>query len=488
MAITINKKNAVIFCLLVSGISNAQAFSNVDMTAGISGNMYYTDNVDLTDTNEESDLVMRITPRIGVTTEGSRLRTQLNYSVSGMSYNQTSGNNDVYHNLSSTANAEIVKNSIFLDGFANTRQVLLDQNKNASSDQVSGSQNTTTTYTYGLTPTWKKKWGNYADSELSYAYNEVKFGGGSNQSDSTGDRIHFLMSSGTKFAQYFWDLNYDHNETTYDSSSNSTNARDTKTETSYVTLGYHYSRQLDVRTRLGYENYDNTVDDGFGWTVGGNWHPNERTSLDLSLGERAFGKTAAIDFSHRTRRITWKINYKDDVTNSRGQIINNSQAINDANANPDPNAPPNVNVPLSTYNPNLRLTRRLTSSAAYKFSKSTVTLSVYAEAIYYEDADRKDNNNQGIALDWNLRMNSRTSFLTGISWDKLDQRANSNSLINNNQIGNKQDRTRLFFRFTRQLNSDLSGSIGYTYRKNNADLSTSEYTENRISATLSKRF
>ncbi len=486
MAITINNKSLLFSCLIFAAYQNANAFSNVDFNAGISGNMYYTDNVNLDNSNKESDLVVRVTPSIGVTTQGSRVSTQLNYSISGLSFNKTSSNNDIYQNLSSSANAEIVKNSIFLDGFANIRQVLLDQNKNASSDLVSGSQNTTSTYTYGLTPTWKKKWANYANSELSYAYNEVRFGGGSSGNDSTGERIHFLMSSGSKFNQYFWDLNYDHNKTSYDNSGTSnntnTNIRDTTTETSYVTLGYHYSRQLDVRVRLGYENYDGTVSDGFGWTIGGNWHPNERTTLDASWGKRAFGRTAFLDFTHRSKRITWQVNYSDDITNSRGQIINNSQAINNANINPG--GLPDVDVPLSTFNPNLSLTRRLTGSAAYKFSKSTITLRLYAEAIYYEDENQKDNTNQGMGLDWNLSINSRTSMTSSVTWDQLDQRSTSF----NNDTGNKQNRLQFSVLLSRSLNRDLSGSIGYTYRKNSADLSSSEYTENRISATLSKRF
>lgn len=471
--ITKNKQFSVCFLIFFAS-ANCQAFSNVDMSAGISGSMDYTDNVNLTKSKTESDLVFGVSPSVGLTTEGSRLRTQLNYSMTGLSFNKTSGNDDIYHNLSSSANAEIIKNAIFLDGFANTRQVLLDQNKNASSDLVSGSQNTTTTYTYGLTPSWHKKWDNYATSDLSYSYDQVRLSGGNSgdNSNSTGNGFNFTLASGTAFNQYFWDFNYNHNKTTYDGGS-----PNTTTETYYTTLGYHYSRLLDLRIRLGQENYDDTVDDGFGWTVGGNWHPSERTSLDASWGERAFGRTAFLDFSHRRKRITWKINYSDDVTNSRGQLIENSQTINDANANPG-DALNNVNTPLSTYNPNLRLTRRLTGSASYQMSKSSFTLALYAERLYFEDADDKDNNNYGTSLNWSLNLGGRTSMSSSVSWDRLDDL----------DIGNTQRRKELSINFNRSLTRSVTGSIGYTFQKNDADLSTSEYEENRITATLSKSF
>ncbi|MCK5663472.1 MAG: TIGR03016 family PEP-CTERM system-associated outer membrane protein, partial [Thiotrichaceae bacterium] len=312
MAITINKKAVYILSLTMLASLNGFAKAEVNkFNPSISVGMTYTDNVDLTHTNKDSDLVLRVTPGLGtgITTEGSRLRTQLNYSVSGLSYESNSSSNDFYHNLSSSATAEIVKNAIFLDGFANTRQVLLDQNTSASSDNISGSDNLTNTYTYGLTASWKKNWERYATSDISYGYDEVKLSGGE---DSTGNQINFHLANGPKFTQYFWDLNYNYNETRYDSDS-----PDTTTKIAYVTLGYHYSRLLDLRIRLGQEDYDDTVDDGFGWTIGGNWHPSPRTSLDASWGERAFGRTAFLDFSHRRKRITWQLNYSDEITNSR---------------------------------------------------------------------------------------------------------------------------------------------------------------------------
>jgi len=484
MGIIINNKTVIAFFLILFVSSNSLAFSNVDMSAGLTVGMDYTDNVDLTDRNTESDLILSVTPSVGVSTQGSRLSTQLNYSVSGLAYNKTSANDDMYHNLSSSANAELVKNSIFLDAFANTRQVLLNQNLNASSDLVSGSQNTTTTYTYGLSPSWQKQWENYATSELVYHYDEVKFSGSNSGGDSTGNGVGFVLTSGTKFNQYFWDLNYDYNKTSYDS-----NSPDTTTELSYVTLGYHYSRLLDLRVRMGYENYDdsfqidqngnatNNDNGGFGWTIGGNWHPSARTSLDASWGERAFGRTAFLDFTHRGKRITWQLNYSDDIDNSRGQIINNSQTINDGNSNPDDNFN-NVDTPLATFNPNLRLTRRLTGSASYRLSKSTFTLSLYSERLYYDDADNENNNNYGTSLDWGLRLGGRTSMNTRVSWQQLEDL----------DIDNTQERKEFSVFLNRTLTPSVSANIGYTYQRNDADLRLSEYVENRITANLSKSF
>lgn len=485
-------KKAVFLLLFILLISN-NSFAKTDINKfnpSISVGLTYTDNVDLSHSNEESDLVLRVTPSLGtgITTEGSRLRTQLNYSVSGLSYESNSDSNDIYHNLSSSATAEIVKNSIFLDGFANTRQVLLDQNTSASSDNISGSDNLTNTYTYGLTASWKKKWRNYATSDISYGYNEAKFGGGSSGSDSSGNQINALLASGPKFSQYFWDLNYNYNKTSYDSDS-----PDTTSKLYYVTLGYHYSRLLDLRVRLGYEDYDdafeidsngnrtNNDNGGFGWTIGGNWHPSPRTSLDASWGERAFGRTAFLDFSHRMKRLTWQVNYSDDITNSRGQLIENSQAINDINANPDNNQDTNINnidVPLATFNPNLRLTRRLTGSASYRFSKSTFSLRVYAERIFYDDTDNENNDNQGASLDWRFRLGGKTSMSTRLSWDRLKDL----------DVDNTQNRKGLSWSLNRTFSPTLSGRIEYRYTNNDADLLESEYDENRITATISKSY
>ena len=482
MDITINKNAA--FILLLTILLSHSVLAEVKInkfSPSISAGMTYTDNVNLTHTDEESDLVYRWNADLssggaGISTQGSRLKTQLNYNISGLSYNQDNDLNDINHDLSATANAEIVKNAVFLDAFANTRGVLLDQNKNASSDRVSGSQNLTDTYTYGLKASWKKNWDNYADSNISYDYNQVRFGGGASGSNSTGNSINLVLASGSKFSRYFWDLNHNHNETSYDNDS-----PDTTTETSYVTLGFHYTRSLDLRVRLGYEDYDNTVDNGFGWTIGGNWHPNPRTTLDASWGERAFGRTAFLDFSHRRKRITWQLNYSDEITNSRGQLIANSQAINDVNANPDDNQNANSNnsdVPLATYNSNLRLTRRLTGSASFQYTRSSFNLRLYAERLYFDDADNKDNENYGSSLNWGYRLGGKTSMNTRLFWDSLEDLG----------INNKQNRTGLSWSLSRTISPRLSANIGYVYTNNDADLRESEYDENRITASISKSF
>jgi len=480
MAITI-KKNAAFILLLIILLSNSVS-AGVEIkkfTPSISTELIYTDNVNLTSTNKESDTVFRVDVNpfpSGISTQGSRLRTQLDYTISGLSYSKDNNLNDLNHNLSATAEAEIVKNAVFLDAYANTRGVLLDQNKSASSDRVSGSENLTDTYTYGLTTSWNKNWGNYASSDFSYDYNEVKFGGGSSESNSTGNSINLVLASGSKFNRYFWDLNYNHDETSYDNDS-----PDTTTDTSYVTLGYHYTRSLDLRVRLGFEDYDDSVDDGFGWTVGGNWHPNPRTTLDASWGERAFGRTAFLDFSHKHKRSTWQVNYSDEITNSRGQLIANSQSINDINANPDDNQNANSNnidVPLATYNPNLRLTRRLTGSTSFQYTRSSFTLRLYAERLYYDDADNKDNDNYGTSLDWGYRLGGKTSMNTRLFWDKSEDLG----------IANKQNTTGISWYLNRTLSPTFTARIGYDYTNNDADLKSSEYDENRITASISKTF
>ena len=126
MVITINKRAAYILPLIILVIHNVFAEAEISkFNPSISAGLIYTDNVDLTHTNKDSDLVFRVTPSLGsagISTQGSRLTTQLNYSVSGLSYESDTSNNDLYHNLSSSATAEIVKNAVFLDGFANKRK------------------------------------------------------------------------------------------------------------------------------------------------------------------------------------------------------------------------------------------------------------------------------------------------------------------------------------------------------------------------------
>jgi len=459
----------IILLILLMSISVGLWAKDIDMQASISSSLDYSDNINLDDRNEKNDFILRVTPGIRFKKEGARVKTSLNYSLTGLLYASETNNNDIQHRLNATAASEIIKHSIFLDLDAGITQELLNPNQYGSTDGVSGSQNLTQTYTYGFSPYWRKKWSKYAESVLRYDYNELKYdsNGGSNGDDSVGEEVTLGISSGRAFDLITWNAAYNHRETRYEKSN------DVSDDIVTLVLATQYSRQLQLRLTTGYEDYHSKIiDPDSMWAVGFKWTPSTRNTLDLDIGNRFFGNTYRLDYRHRARRFNWNLSYNEDITDQRSQIRQNNQVRED---NPGDIIPP---IGTNRNQASRYLSRLGRSNLTYSYSKTTLGWGIYHERRYYRDADVKDEDNYGTSLSWGWRIAKKTTMNTGVSWSVYDDVF----------ADNMQTRSTLSWSLNRRMTPDTSGYLRFLYQNNNADTKANEYTENRISIGIRKRF
>ncbi len=111
MALTWNNILFILFSLLLVQ-SNVWA-KEVDIQPSISTRLGYSDNIDLDATNEKDDFFLRVTPAISFKREGARVKSNLNYSLSGLLYASESDDNEIQHRLAANAASEIIKHSFF---------------------------------------------------------------------------------------------------------------------------------------------------------------------------------------------------------------------------------------------------------------------------------------------------------------------------------------------------------------------------------------
>lgn len=469
----------LLFLLLLLSYNPLYA-KDIESNASIATTAYYSDNIDLyddSDKDKENSLVFSITPSISFSKEGNRVKTNLDYSFTGLLYLFSNDNSEVQHNLNSNIASEIVKNTLFLDLDAGISQILL--NPNNYSDNVSGTQNQTQTYTYGFSPYWTKKWGSYINSELRYNYNQIIYDHDNddaqgNSQNSQQDNISLDISSGAIFRVISWNINYNYSNTSYEEST-SYGYGDTTAETINLVLGYNYSRKLSVRLTTGYEDYhstDNISPNGVDWAIGLHWSPNPRNSLDFDIGYRFYGTSYNLNYHHVGKRFNWDVTYTEDITNQRDSIRNTNHAIND---NPD-----NINPPIASNNDNgrLYLSRTGRSNLNYSYHKSTLTWGVYHERSYYSDVNNEEDSSYGTDLSWGLRVGKRTTMNTNVSW----------SVTKDLVAQSKQTRNSLQCSLNRQISRKTSGYIEISYQNNDSDIQTNTYTENKISIGLSQQF
>ena len=83
---------------------------------------------------------------------------------------------------------------------------------------------------------------------------------------------------------------------------------------------------VGLLAQVGYENYEyqrasDLRQRGCRWSAGFDWAPSPRTHLAATAGERFFGNTYFLDFSHRTRLTTWSAGYSENVTTTRTEFF-----------------------------------------------------------------------------------------------------------------------------------------------------------------------
>ena len=86
----------------------------------------YSDNINLSHDNEQSDQVLEIVPAVRIQGEGRRLRLNFDYSAQGLHYFENTNDDEVNHRLQSGLNSELIENHLFLDATANISQQLIE--------------------------------------------------------------------------------------------------------------------------------------------------------------------------------------------------------------------------------------------------------------------------------------------------------------------------------------------------------------------------
>ncbi|MFA7317207.1 MAG: TIGR03016 family PEP-CTERM system-associated outer membrane protein [Sulfuricella sp.] len=470
----------------------------------------YSDNIALAPQGrEKGDFVTQINPAISLTGTGPRLKVNARYGMQNLVYADEGNRNTTRHNLNAHANAELLDDFFFLDGRAAISQQNISAYGAQSADNANVTDNLTETTTYSLSPYLRHRFGSLASSELRYTHDSVDTGTGG-LSTSESDRILFSLNSGTAFKTLGWGVNYNKQKIDY-----STNTIDLETLTG--SLRYVVSPRLSLTASSGYEknNYLSigSAPEGSFWSAGFIWAPAERTSITASTGKRFYGSTYALSAHHRTRRTAWSLGYSEDITTTRDQFlvpatIDTADFLNQlwASSIPDPvlrqqivdafisdaKLPASLSDSINYFTNRVFLQKRLQASAAVNGVKNTIVLSMYntlREAQTAQEMDSALLGTSNLALNdetrqtganvlWNWRMTPRTSTNMSVGYAK------TSSLSTNREENTKSIR----FGLTRKIQPKLNGSLDYRHIQRDSNLSTGDYRENAITASMHMSF
>jgi uncharacterized protein (PEP-CTERM system associated) len=472
----------------------------------------YSDNV----RQESSDaargqFIADVGPSISVLNNSPRLTLRGTFNAHLYRYfgEDIAGLNNSQRQLSADARARLIDELLFLDATGTIGQ----QSISAFGPQVNNSNgysnaNRTEVSTWRISPYLRHRFGATATAELRYARDAVKpgsFGLGKSVSDTAS----LSLASGPLFHTVGWGLQLS------DQKIDDSAGGDSTVQTALANLRYRINSSLDLTMTGGYDKYDyqalGGATAGKNYSLGFNWAPSTRTSIQANAGKRYFGNSYFLSASHRSRRTVWSINYNDAVTTTRAQFlipatIDTASMLDrlfSANI-PDPIArqqavdayiraaglPASLANNINYFSNRFLLQKQLQLSAAFNAPRTTTVVALNATRRNALSTAQSDSALLGSSLSTlnddtkqmsaSLLSNYRINSLTAVNLSLTAARTESLS------TGIRDNQKLATLAMTRQFERRLKGAVELRRSQGNADVTGGRnYRENAVSASLS---
>ena len=482
--------------MLALALSGASVAADWKLTAGVGATETYTDNVALTASgSRSSDFVTSITPTVSAKKDGARLKVDAQYSLQNLFYARDSARNDILHQLSARANAELYAQEVFLDTTASISQTSLSPLGATGSNNINATNNLATVRSITLAPYWMHRFGSAATFNVRNTASRVS--NDTNEfSNSTNNTLAAGLASGSAFGQVSWGLDY---------SNRSTDFQDRQKVTFAMTsasLGYLVTSRVRVTGTVGTESnqFSTTTGSAPGgsfWNTSVAWSPSMRTSIDLGYGHRFYGNTWSFAFKTRGKYSNWMADYSESLETSNSQFASSGLGVAGTQQQITDIFLFNRNILTNQVFLNKRFStafswtkgRSAFSLGAFRSTQTTqidqntntvVTRSVSGNLSNSNDIFLFTNDFKQVGVNgtWNWRLSPLISSnvtlgVTRNSFSDLSRTDTTSSL----QVG-----------LNRQFSSQLNGSLSLRHQNRDSDQGNNDFTENSLSGSINYNF
>lgn len=484
-------------------------------TPSLGASTTYSDNANQSSSNPEDALSLSVTPSFSLNAEGSRrLSASLSYSLTGVSRFGESESNDVYHGLGALGRVEVIEDFLFIDGTANISQTLVSLFGTPADASVNDT-NRATTGVYSISPNIIKRFGTFATAQARYTTGGAIFGDNA-ANDSSTNAFSAGVSSGTQFNDLRWGINYSFRE-----ANNRNGGSDSTFERATLSLGYALTRKFRVFATYGEDWNDYlaaTSAEGSSYSVGFGWAPNQRTNLEVSAGERYFGRTYSVSGAYRTRASSFRVRYYEDVSDITERLLEDSGRIfwvcgNRLFETQDflpPSGQANcagpytglqiardlsrLGVPLAdlislglvdiALSNGVYVIKSLTAGWSWQLSpRTSVGLSVFDTRRLYQAITDAEDRSRGFSTTLSYRLTPRTSANASLNFNRNSA---TSALISAPE--RDDDTTSLNLGMNHQFGKDLSGALNFRHQQRDSNTANADFTENSLSASMNMRF
>lgn len=493
---------------LAMGLAYPAYAAEWKITPSITATETATDNVALSSTSRQSDLVTDISPAIHISGSGGRVKLNLDYQLHNLFYARDSDRNQTQNSLNAMGTLEAIEDWFFIDASGTISQQGISPflgGSNSSSVNVNTDNNTTETSTYRVSPYFRGTLGGFADYLLRYNLATTK-AQASDAYDSDSREVVFKLKGVTTLASLGWSIDANRLNT------KNGNGLSNESDTLRGVLTYHFSPQFRGNIIAGREANDYLSESKESHTIKGagvEWTPTARTSLAASRESRFFGNSNKIDFTHRTAGTAWKYSESKGATTQPNQSTLGVGTNYDlffnlyASAIPDPVArAAYVNALLLSngISPNAQSQGGYLTSGVTLQHQRTLSFAItgVTNTVTFAATQSKTNNlskvigsglligqdqslfqsvkQRGLSVNWSHKVTPNATLVGMVSHLK-SQGSGSNSAESTQKTFN--------LNFLVQLSPQTTASLGA--RRVVKD-GTSSYKENALTATLSHQF
>jgi uncharacterized protein (PEP-CTERM system associated) len=283
----------------------------------ISGQLYWTDNVDLVATGKRSDFVMQIVPRLTVNENSANSSLVGTISAPIQLYANTGGtNNRILPEASLAGTLKLYPQLLYVDGSVQVSQQYFSPFAPRPQNLINETSNRYTAQSYRVSPYLKGE----APGGFHYELRDSNTWTNANASTTvTADRAYtneVIARVNQDPRPLGLNADYDRVDTKFTGQDSFT------TEIGRVGGTWQPDPQWRFELRGGYEDNRFALEHFSGATYGAGlrWRPSTRTTLDVDGEHRFFGASYHVAFAHRTPLTIFTLRASRDLTTYPQQI------------------------------------------------------------------------------------------------------------------------------------------------------------------------
>lgn len=276
----------------------------------------WTDNVRLSTSDPQHELISELSPGVHIVKEGGRLNGYFDYALSEIAYSNGSSPHRTQQALNAFGTLEAVDNWAFLEVSGGISQQSISALGTPLLDKNNLSPNQTEVATLRVSPFVRGRVGDWMTYEARWSRAATNSDGATG-TDVTADDSLLRAAGDSPFRGLGWSALASRQRADYNS------GRATDADRWNLGLSYAITPQLRAYANVGKESNNYTSLDKQQYDtrgVGVNWSVSDATTLAAQIDHQFFGDGHAVSFEHRTPRTVWR------YTDTKGVSVTPSQA------------------------------------------------------------------------------------------------------------------------------------------------------------------